>query len=156
VQDGCWFEEPVAGERRSWAMPAGHGTFRGLDLELLDPGDEDRLMLLIEAQHPELTDALRTGGVFAGDRELMNPRLHFAMHQIVANQILADDPPETWLTAERLARLGYDWHNVTHMIASVISDDLHAALTEQREFDAADYVLRLEGLPGDWAPPNAH
>jgi hypothetical protein len=34
--------------------------------------------------------------VFAGDREPMNPRLHIAMHQIVPNQILEDDPPETW------------------------------------------------------------
>jgi hypothetical protein len=31
-----------------------------------------------------------------------------AMHQVVANQLLADDPPETWQTVQRLAGLGYD------------------------------------------------
>jgi hypothetical protein len=31
------------------------------------------------------------------------------MYQIVANQLLADDPAETWQTVHRLAALGYDW-----------------------------------------------
>ena len=37
------------------------------------------------------------------------------MHQIVANQLLADDPPETWQTVQRLDGLGYDWHTIMHM-----------------------------------------
>jgi hypothetical protein len=48
----CWFDEPEPGDRRSWAVPAAHGTCQGLDLELLDPGDEDERALLIEALHP--------------------------------------------------------------------------------------------------------
>lgn len=155
ADDDYWFEEPVAGERLSWVMPAGHGRFRGVDLELLDRADEDELMLLIEAQHPELAGAMRTGEDFGGDDEPVNPRLHVTMHQIVANQLLADDPPETWQTVQRLARQGYDWHNIMHMIAAVITVDLHAAMTEHRRFDAADYVRRLQQLPGDWPPPDA-
>jgi len=49
----CWFDEPAQGDRRSWAIPLGHGTYQGLDLELLDPADEDELTFLIEAQHAE-------------------------------------------------------------------------------------------------------
>ena len=30
------------------------------------------------------------------------------MHQIVANQLLAYDPPGTWHTVQRLDGLGYD------------------------------------------------
>ena len=30
----CWFDEPDPADRRSGAMPSGHGTYRGLDLEL--------------------------------------------------------------------------------------------------------------------------
>jgi hypothetical protein len=56
-----WFDEPVADDRRSWAVPPGHGTYRGLELELLDPDDEDELMLLLEAGHAELADALDSG-----------------------------------------------------------------------------------------------
>ena len=77
------------------------------------------------------------------------------MHQVVASQLLADDPPETWQAVQRLAGLGYDWHNVMHMIAAVVSNDVYQAVTEQRPFDPGDYARRLNELPGDWPPPEA-
>jgi hypothetical protein len=55
---------------------------------------------------------------------------------------------------QRLAGLGYDWHNVMHMIASVVSDDIRTAMTERRPFDAADHARRLDELPVDWPPPD--
>jgi hypothetical protein len=151
----CWFDEPGPADRRSWAMPSGHGTYRGLDLEVLDPGDEDELTFLIEAQHTELGDALRRGEEVTAGGEPFSPGLHIALHQVVANQLLADDPPETWRTVQRLAGLGYDWHNIMHMISALVGEDLHRAATEQRPFDPADYAQRLNGLPGDWPPPQA-
>jgi len=39
-------------------VPPGHGTYRGLDLELLDPDDEDERTFLLEAQHLEMEEAL--------------------------------------------------------------------------------------------------
>jgi hypothetical protein len=149
----CWFDEPVAGDRQSWAMPSGHGSYRGLELELLDPADEDQLMLLLEARHAELADPLDSGQEMIVDGEPFSPRLHLAMHQIVANQLLADDPPQTWQAVQRLAGLGYDWRNVMHLIARVISDDVYGVLKESREIDPADYARRLQRLPGDWPPP---
>lgn len=134
-------------------MPAGHGSYRGLDLELLDCADQDELALLIEARHAEFADALRSGDEVLGDGEHFSPRLHVAMHQIVANQLLADDPPETSQTVQRLAGLGYDWHNTMHMIARLISDDLYRAMTHNQPIDQADYARRLNELPGDWPPP---
>ncbi len=47
----CWFDKPAAGDRRSWAAPPGNGIYRGMDLELLDPGDDEELGFLIEALH---------------------------------------------------------------------------------------------------------
>ena len=149
----CWFEDPVPGDRRSWAIPAPHGTYRGLDLELLDPGDEDDRALLIEAWHPEFADAVHGDGDVIVDGEPVNPRLHMAMHQVVANQLVADDPPETWQTVQRLAGLGYDWHNIMHMIASLVTEDVYSALMEHRRHDPAAYARRLSELPGDWPPP---
>lgn len=151
----CWFDEPDPADRRSWAMPSGHGTYQGLDLELLDPSDENELTFLIEAQHTELEDALRRGDEMIVGGEPFSPRLHIAMHQVAANQLLDDDPPETWQTVQRLAGLGYDWHNVMHMISALVGDDLHRAVTEQRPFDPSDYARRLNGLPGDWPSPQA-
>lgn len=149
----CWFDEPAPGDRRSWAVPPAHGTYRGLDLELLDPGDEGALTLLIEARHPEWADALESGEEVIVDGEPVSPRLHVTLHQVVANQLLADDPPQTWQTVRRLAGLGYDWHNIMHMIASLVAEDVHGVLKEHRRHDPAAYARRLSKLPGDWPPP---
>jgi hypothetical protein len=62
---------------------------------------------------------------------------------------------ESEKTVQRLAALGYDWHNVMHMIAALVSEDIHRALTEQQPFDPGDYARRLASLPGDWPSPQA-
>lgn len=151
----CWFDDPDPGDRRSWAAPPAHGTYQDLDLELLDPGDEADLALLIEARHADFSDALQNDEQMTIDGEPFSPRLHIAMHQIAANRLLADDPPETWQTVQRLAGLGYDWHNIMHMISAVASEDIYLALAEHRRFDPGDHVRRLNELPGDWPSPQA-
>jgi hypothetical protein len=151
----CWFDEPLPGDRRSWAVPSGHGIYQGLDLELLNPDDEDERGFLIGARHPELADALRSGEEVIAGGEPFSPRLHVTLHQVVASQLLAGDPPETWQAVQRLAGLGYDWHNVMHMIAAAVSDDLHHMMSERRPFDLGSYARRLSQLPGDWPPPGA-
>jgi hypothetical protein len=149
----CWFDEPEPRDRRSWAAPRAHGTYQGLDLELLDPGDEDERAILIEALHPEFTGALHGEDDVIAGGQTVNPRLHVAMHQVVANQLLAGDPPQTWQTVQRLAGLGYDWHNIMHMIAALVTEDVYSALKEDRQPDPAAYARRLSELPGDWPPP---
>lgn len=152
--DDWSFDEPRPGDRRSWAIPAAHGTYHGLDLELLDPDDEDDLTVLMEARHPELEGALESGvEVTAADGEPFNPRLHVTMHHVVARQLLANNPPETWQTVQRLARMGYDWHNIMHMIAGLVAEDIYHAMADNQRFDADDYVRRLNALPGDWPAP---
>lgn len=151
----CWFGEPGPADRCSWAVPPGHGIYRKLDLELLDRGDEDERRFLLEARHPEFADALRSAEDVMVDGEPVNPRLHVAMHQVVANQVLADDPPETWQTVQRRAALGHDWHNIMHVIAPLITEDIHRALSEDSQPDPAGYARRLNGLPGDWPPPES-
>jgi len=154
VATDCWFDDPAAGDRRSWAVPAGHGTYQSLNLELLDRSDEDDRIFLIEALHPEFAHALRADAEMIVDGEPFSPRLHITLHQVVASQLLAGEPAETWQTVQRLAALGYDWHNIMHMIARVISDDIYAAMDQQRKFDPGDYARRLNELPGDWPLPH--
>jgi len=153
----CSFDEPVAGDRRSWAVPSGHGTYRGLDLELLNPGDEDELTFLLEAQHLEWAEALeRHEEIITDDGQSVNPTLHVTLHVVVANQLLANDPPETWQTVQRLAGLGYDWHNIMHMVMELVSQDFYRVMAEKQRFDREDYVRRLNALPGDWPPPGGN
>ena len=150
----CWFDEPVPGDRRSWAVPPGHGTYQGLELERLDLDDEHERTFLLEAQHPEMEEALEAHEeMITESGETINPTLHVALHGLIANQLLNDDPPETWQTVQRLAGLGYDWHNVMHMIMELVSQDFYRVMAEKRPFDRADYVRRLDELPGDWPPP---
>ena len=150
----CWFDEPLTGDRRSWAVPPGHGTYHGLDLERLDPDDEDERTFLLEAQHLEMEEALDRHEEMTGPGgEPMNPRLHVTLHQVIANQLLADDPPETWQTVQRLAGLGYDWHSVMHLVMGPVTEAVYETMAAKRPFDRADYVQRLAELPGDWPPP---
>jgi hypothetical protein len=84
-------------ERQQFAVLPVEGEMDGIDLALLDPADENERRLLIEAEHPELRRALKEGRreIRIG-RDIINPVLHIAMHEIVANQLWADDPPEVW------------------------------------------------------------
>src|SRR2546430_12473683 len=52
---GCWFDEPAPADRRSWAMPPGHGTYQGLDLGLLDP---DRKSTRLNSSHSQISYAV--------------------------------------------------------------------------------------------------
>jgi hypothetical protein len=72
--------------------------------------------------------------------------------QIVAYQLLADQPPEIWQSAAA-GRAGLHRHNIMHMIVRVISDDPDSALGESREFDPDDHARRLSDLPDHWPLP---
>jgi hypothetical protein len=97
----CWFDEPIPGDRRSWAAPPGHGTYQGLDLERLDPDDEHKRAFLLKAQHLEMDEAHEE--IVTESGETINPMLHVALHGLVANQVLNNEPPGTWQTVQRLA-----------------------------------------------------
>ena len=108
-------------------------------------------MLLIRAAHPDLQAAIdnREETVVSGDLEY-NPRLHLAMHELVANQIIEDDPPEVWRTAHRLHEHGYRKHEILHMLAYAISGEMWHMLHDHRDFDHDAHVKALEALPESW------
>ena len=56
-------------------------------------------------------------------------------------------------SAAPLAGLGYDWHNIMHMISGLVAEDVRRSMTEKQPFDREDYARRLGELPGDWPPP---
>lgn len=122
----------------------------------LDPNDADDRALLIAAAHPELETALVDG-------QEINPRLHLTIHEIVATQIVDDDPPEVWATAQRLRKLGYGRHEVLHMLGAAMTPQLWDALHNQREYDLQAHRAALAALPESWergrpggpAPPAA-
>jgi Domain of unknown function (DUF1841) len=138
-------------ERRTFVVPQVDGEYDGLDLALLDRSDPDERRFLIEAEHPELHAALRSGRreiQLAG--ETMSPGLHIAMHEIVANQLWDGDPPEAWETAKRLLDAGYERHEVLHMLGSVVAGELFEVMNAREPADLGRMRAAFAALPGSW------
>jgi hypothetical protein len=110
-------------ERQRFAVPLATGELDGIDLAFCDPDDEDARRILMLAEHPELHAAIKN------DRSEIRTKgttiravLHLALHEIIANQLRAHDPPEVWHTARRLIEAGYERHEVLHMLGSVVAE----------------------------------
>jgi len=136
-----------------WLFRPRHDVLDDIDVAFLDPEDEDDRRFLIAAEHPRFWRAIQEGApeVDVGG-EPVNAELHLSIHQIVANRVLADSPPEFWETAQRLTRKGYRRHDVQHMLGSVVSDEVHQALTGRDSLTDPEIRAALWRLPGDQAP----
>lgn len=138
-------------DRRSWLFPPVSGMVDGIDLAYLDPADPDERHLLVAFEHPEYEEALESGlQEIIVDGQAVNPTMHVTLHEIVANQIWDGEPEETWHTAERLTTLGYDRHDVLHMIAWVVGMELRESLRDRRLHRPDVMADRLRSLPESW------
>jgi hypothetical protein len=104
------------------------------DLDDFDLEDEAERMQLVERFAPLPADSPQ--------REV-----RMAVRTIAVNQIVDDDPPETWLTAQRLLYQGLDRDAVLSQLAIVIGEHMSEALSEHSEFDVDAYVKALDELP---------
>jgi hypothetical protein len=121
------------------------------ELSLLDPEDPDERAILIRLAHPDLDEAIEFGleEIVVGG-EPMNPRLHLAIHEVVATQVIDYDPPEAFTTLQRLVQSGRDPHGALHMVASVVSAQLWTAMHERRPYEREEHVRALAALPDSW------
>jgi hypothetical protein len=150
------FGQPVSGveapaddraARLAFAIPPIEQPPADLVLELLDPADADDRSVLLKAAHPELDTSAET--VVVGGQE-MNPRLHLTLHEIVAKQLVDDDPPEVWETAQRLRRLGYRQHEILHMLGAAMTGEIWHAFQGDRGYEREAHVAALAALPESW------
>jgi hypothetical protein len=136
-------------ERLSLIASAEALTSIGARVE--DLADPDVRAVAIRADHPELDRALRDGkDELIIDAEPMSTRLHLTMHQVLANQLADDDPPEVYLTAQRLLAAGYQRHEVLHMLAAPMAEQIHTTLHHGKEYDHDRHLAALAALPGSW------
>jgi hypothetical protein len=123
---GCWtrwtrstggdglFHPPRGGWAAStWRAPPGR---RGRP-PAPHPGRAPELQQVIDRD----VDEVGIGG------KPVSPRLRLSMHKIVANQLWDDEPPQTRQTARRLLALGYQRHDVPHMLGSVVAGESGAS-----------------------------
>jgi Plasmid pRiA4b ORF-3-like protein/Domain of unknown function (DUF1841) len=132
-------------DRRMFAMPYFGTRIGDEDYPSLDPGDPDERRLLIEGEHPEYHAVLEDPG-FDGEIDGVNPRLHIAIHEAVANQLWEDDPAEAWRAAKRLHEAGVDRHDILHQLGSVVAAHLHGALTNRQAVDLVAYRQALDAV----------
>jgi hypothetical protein len=137
-----------AAERRLFTMPYFDTRIGDEDYIDLNPDSANERSLLIEGEHPEYHDALSDPG-FEGEIDGVNPRLHLAMHEIVANQLWDNDPPEVWQAARRLRDLGEDRHNILHAIGALVMEHVYAGLVDHEPFDLERYRAELDQLGRD-------
>jgi ABC-type branched-subunit amino acid transport system ATPase component len=138
-------------ERRRWLFPPVTGSFDGIELVFLDPANPDDRHLLIMAEHPDYRRVIEEGrDEVEVDGSVVNPRLHLAYHEAVANQLWDGTPPEAWPTVERLGRLGYGRHDILHMLGSVLTEQLRQALEKREPNDPKKYARALAALPESW------
>jgi hypothetical protein len=140
-----------AAERLAFAVPVIDAAPEWIEPAVLDPADPDDRALLLRAAHPEVDAALQDGReTVVVDEQEINPRLHLAIHEVVAAQLITGDPSEVWATAQRLRGLGYGRHEVLHMLGSAMAGELWEALEGRRNYDHAAHVAALDALPDSW------
>jgi hypothetical protein len=142
--------DPETLARRRRTIPSMTGSVRGIDASLLDPGDPDERRMLIELEHPVLLAAIeRRDEDVEVDGTRINPRLHIALHEIVANQLWDGDPPDTWEAAQRLREIGHERHEILHMLVGAVSGVVWTELQPDAPKDPnADLRTALRALPG--------
>jgi hypothetical protein len=144
-------QPPAPGEMDRKQFIGDADVLAALGVTVEELADPDVRSLVIRHEHPEFEDALKKGldEVDVGDGP-MNPRLHLAMHEIVATQLWDDSPPEVWETVVRLLDAGYERHEILHMLSRPVSDQVWGALHDEHPYDLERHVAALRALPGSW------
>jgi hypothetical protein len=107
--------------------------------------------VVIRHEHPEFEEALKEDrSEIEGSDGPMSPRLHLTMHEIVATQLWDDSPPAAWDAAVRLLEAGYERHEILHMLALPVSEQVWGALHDERPYERERHVAALQALPGSW------
>ena len=119
----------------------------GLDESRLS--DEDRVLVEAMRMHPEYYDLWGRLDEVTNEeleRDGSNPILHVIVHQVVENQIAANEPPETAKTLERLLSQGKTWHEAVHEIGAVLAEEMFGIMKSNRPFNEQRYVRKLRQL----------
>jgi len=108
----------------------------GTDDPGFDVDDEDALVTYFERElgGGEPDDEI--------DDDAVGPAL---VRTVVTRQLLRDEPPATWIAAQRLRALGLEPSQVLDQLSVAVTRDIQRALTDKRDGD--EYLADLERLP---------
>lgn len=132
---------------RVFTMACSGATIGDEEFPELDPADPDERGLLIQGEHSGYHQAV-TDPVGEGEIDGVDPRPHLIFHEIIANQLWADDPPEVWQAA-RLREKDVDRHDVPRTLAAVLAEHLYFVLAREERYDADAHRRALKALGRD-------
>jgi Domain of unknown function (DUF1841) len=138
---------PDLAERIAFLFPAFESRLNKVaaseatvDLGAVDElDDEPTRLALVEQEHRKELAEAEDGPVGAAN-------VHVSMHLVVANQVLADNPPEVWPTLQRIVSRGYTRHDALHMVAAGMADVIRSAVAG-RPAPPEVYLRYLASLP---------
>jgi hypothetical protein len=99
-----------------------------------------------EERHRLVKQRVLTDWPSLDDGSLANTFLVFA-HQLVADQIVEDDPPEVWQTARRLLDSGLEAKFVMSNLVFVANSALATSIRDGEPLDVEQYIEELQELP---------
>ncbi|WP_029536239.1 DUF1841 family protein [Saccharopolyspora spinosa] len=132
-------------DRRMFTVAYQSTVIDGERFDWLNPADPDERALLIKGEHPEYHESL-ADPLFEGELDGHSPRLHLTMHEVIANQLWDDDPPEVWQAARRLRDQGMNRHDILHRLAAVLTKHMYPVLAKHEQFDTEAYRRALNEL----------
>lgn len=111
---------------------------------------EDEAYRIALNDHPEYKRMIDEGNlpdeIVDEEGNAMSPRAHLAMHQIVERQLASNKPRGVVDIERRLLALGVSRHDVRHIIATAMSDEMWHVMKGHRPFDERRYLNELQRL----------
>jgi len=111
--------------------------------------EEDARLVQAMRDHPEYADLWGRLGELSDEqiqRDGTNPILHITIHQTIENQIAIGKPKETAQAIEALMQQGLSRHEAIHRVGTVLADEIFHILKDERPFDEAGFVRKLQRL----------
>ena len=108
---------------------------------------EDEAWEIALNDHPEYRQAYLDGTlpdeITENDGNVMNPRLHLAVHVIVERQIANDTPQGMRAIAQQLEELGVSRHEIRNSIALPLMEQMWGTTHKRHLFDEQSYLREL-------------
>jgi len=79
----------------------------------------------------------------------VNENLRNAIFEVIANQVDADDPPETALTLERLMNEGFSEFQAKQLVGQAVVVEVIDAIQNKKPYNETRYLKNLRNLPKD-------
>ncbi len=77
----------------------------------------------------------------------VNENLRNAIFEVIANQVEANDPPETALTLERLMNEGFSEFQAKQLVGQAVVVEVIDAVKNKKPYDETRYLKNLRNLP---------